>query len=192
MNVKEALCCSGVNPVEIVGMGFSEGAGQTVNVTGTPGNAENSDTNILTAPVAMVIQLLASDQIPRERIPSLLAERPDVAEAWSSEQRGGGAPRIEFHQQDWIPGFAAFVPDATTPPPASRAFCVLNLGSMLAAVEMGDLPKADLPYLIAESMMHEVMHALEQWAGTEFSEERIEALLDKYRATLTQGAGDER
>ncbi len=68
--------------------------------------------------------------------------------------------KIEFHQHDWIPGFAAFAPKATTPAPDSRAFCVLNLGSVLAAVEARDMPAADIPYLIAESMMHEVMHGL--------------------------------
>ncbi|WP_430912859.1 hypothetical protein [Methylobacterium sp. sgz302541] len=100
-------------------------------------------------------------------------------------------PRVEFHQHDWIPGFAAFAPGATTPGPDSRAFCVLNLGSILGTVETGDVPPTDLPYFIAESMMHEVMHALEQWAGTEFSEERVEALLAKYRALSTgPGGGD--
>lgn len=103
------------------------------------------------------------------------------------------APRIEFHQHDWIPGFAAFAPDATTPSPDARAFCVLNLGAILAAVETGDLPRADVPYIVAESMMHELMHALEQWAGCEFSEERIEALLDRYRAAiLSQETLDDR
>lgn len=91
-------------------------------------------------------------------------------------------PAIEFHQQDFIPGFAAFLPSATTPAPNSRAFCVLNLGSLLAAVALGDMPASEVPYAIAESMMHEVMHVLEQWAGTEFSEERVEALIEKYRA----------
>lgn len=89
---------------------------------------------------------------------------------------------IEFRQHDWIPGFAAFAPDATTP--NGDAFCVLNLGSLLCAVATGDLPREELPYLIAESMMHEVMHAIEQWAGVEFSEERVEALLAKYTEAI--------
>ncbi len=96
------------------------------------------------------------------------------------------APKIEFHQQDFIPGFAAFLPNATTPQPNSTAFCVLNVGSFLAAIETGDADKAELPYAIAESMMHEVMHVLEQWAGVEFSEDRIEAMLDQYRAALSE------
>lgn len=94
--------------------------------------------------------------------------------------------QIEFHQHDWIPGFAAFAPGATTPEPDSRAFCVLNLGSMLATVQTKDMPAADIPYFIAESMMHEVMHAIEQWAGVEFSEERVEALLQRYRAAIAK------
>lgn len=98
-------------------------------------------------------------------------------------------PVIEFHQQDWIPGFAAFHPGATTPAPDAKAFCVLNLGSILATVEAGGVPASDVPYFIAESMMHEVMHVLEQWAGAEFSEERVEFLLENYRASVSDAQG---
>lgn len=87
--------------------------------------------------------------------------------------------KIEFRQQDWIPGFAAFRPSATTPD--GDAFFVLNVGSLMAVVETGDLPREELPYLVAETMMHEIIHALEQWAGVEFSEDRVDALLEKYR-----------
>ena len=100
------------------------------------------------------------------------------------------APKIEFHQHDWLPGFAAFAPRATTPTPDSRAFCILNLGSILACVQDLNLPKADLPYVIAESMMHEVIHVLEQWAGAEFSEERIDALLERYAEAARAALSD--
>ena len=90
---------------------------------------------------------------------------------------------IEFHQHDWIEGFAAFRPDATTPSPDSRAFCVLNLGSILGTVATGHVPASDVPYIVAESMMHEIIHALEQWAGIEFNEDRVEALLEQYRSS---------
>lgn len=93
----------------------------------------------------------------------------------------GATLQIEFHQHDWIDGFAAFAPDATTPSPDSKAFCVLNVGAFLAAVEAGDIPTSELPYIVAESMMHEVIHVLEQWAGVEFNEDRVEALLARYR-----------
>lgn len=93
-------------------------------------------------------------------------------------------PTVEFHQQDWIPGFAAFLPGATTPQPDSRAYCVLNLGSMLSTVAHDDVPVSDLPGFIVESMIHEVGHVLEQWADVEFSEERVEALCEHYRAAL--------
>ena len=95
-----------------------------------------------------------------------------------------GAPIVEFHQQDWIPGFAAFLPKATTPPPNSRAFCVLNVGSLMATVASGDVPPNDLPGFVVESLIHEVGHVVEQWAKVEFSEERVEALTEKYRTAL--------
>lgn len=85
---------------------------------------------------------------------------------------------IEFRQVDWEPGFAGYLDNGQ---PNGTAFCFLNLGTLLCTVERGDLPKADLPYMIAESMMHEAIHALEAWAGVEFSEENVERLLVKYR-----------
>jgi hypothetical protein len=96
----------------------------------------------------------------------------------------GSGPRIEFHQADWIPGFAAFVDDGKklTRDPSSRAFCVLNLGSFLAAIQTGDLFSEDLAREIADSMCHEVLHVIEKWCGLEFSEDRVNGLLDKYRA----------
>ena len=95
-----------------------------------------------------------------------------------------GAPVVEFHQQDWIPGFAVFLPGATTTPPNSRAFCVLNLGSLMATVASGDVAPSDLPGFVVESLIHEVGHVVEQWAKIEFSEERVEALTEKYRTAL--------
>ena len=90
-------------------------------------------------------------------------------------------PRVEFFQHDWLPAFAAFVPGATTPQPDAKAFCALNLAAFLEAVDCGEIERAELPYFIAETMMHEIIHALEQWAGVEFNEERVEALLGRYR-----------
>lgn len=87
---------------------------------------------------------------------------------------------VEIYQHDWIPGFAAFHNDHSINESA-KAHVVLNLGSMLAAVKEGDLKSQDLPYLIAESLMHEVIHTLEAWANVEFSEDRVEGLLEKYR-----------
>jgi hypothetical protein len=53
-------------------------------------------------------------------------------------------------------------------------------------VQTGDLDKKDLPYFVAESLMHEVIHVLEAWAGVEFSEDRVEELLTKYREKYGQ------
>ena len=100
-----------------------------------------------------------------------------------------GLPRVVFHQQDWIPGYAAFLPDETTPGDPPTEHCVVNLGAFLADVEAGVYPRSEMPYLIAESMMHELIHVLEKWARVEFSEERVEALLTKYRAKYGEGFG---
>ena len=88
--------------------------------------------------------------------------------------------RLEVYQSDWMPGFAAFLDDGKVAEDA-KAHIALNLACFLACVETGEVPRADLPYVIAESLMHEVIHALESWAEVEFSEERVEKLLTEYR-----------
>jgi len=86
---------------------------------------------------------------------------------------------IDVYQHDWIPGFAAFRHNGLLKRRA-RAHVVLNLGSCLLTVVDGDLKKEELPYLIAETIMHEVVHVLEAWAETEFNEDRIHELTEKY------------
>jgi hypothetical protein len=89
-------------------------------------------------------------------------------------------PKVEIYQQDWIPGFAAFRDDGEIEANA-KAHVILNLSSFAGSVQIGDIEAKDVPYLIAESLMHEVIHVLEAWAKVEFSEERVEQLLTEYR-----------
>ena len=86
---------------------------------------------------------------------------------------------LEVYQQDWMPGFAAFLDDGSMQKEAKAAI-VLNLGGIIATVATGDVDKKDVPYFVAESIMHEVIHAIEAWADVEFSEERVDELLEKY------------
>ena len=86
---------------------------------------------------------------------------------------------IEVYQQDWIPGFAAFADDGSIQENA-KAHVVINLGSILSTVAQNQVDAKEVPYFVAESIMHEVMHALESWAGVEFSEDRVEALIAQY------------
>jgi len=88
---------------------------------------------------------------------------------------------LEVHQHDWMPGFAAFLHQENELAQGAKAHILLNIGSLMSAVQTGDLDRKDLPYMIAESIMHEVIHALESWANVEFSEDRVEELLTKYR-----------
>jgi len=84
--------------------------------------------------------------------------------------------RLEVHQQDWIPGFAGYaMADGMEP------HIVLNIGDFMGCVEDRDIDPSELPYVVAESIMHEVIHKLEAWARVEFSEERVEALIERYR-----------
>ena len=95
---------------------------------------------------------------------------------------------LSVHQQDWIPGFANLIvaPDWRK---TAHLMIGLNVGAFMAAVAEKDIEAADVPYLVAESIMHEVIHALEAWAGVEFSEERAEALIEEYRKHVADKEG---
>jgi len=86
---------------------------------------------------------------------------------------------VEIYQQDWIPGFAAFLNDGSIK--NGTAHICVNIGSNMLAVTEGDFDIKDVPYIITEHIMHEIIHTLESWANTEFNEERVEELLMKYR-----------
>ena len=92
---------------------------------------------------------------------------------------------VEVYQQDWIPGFAAFNDDGEVQANA-KAHVVINIGALMVAVETKDIEPGDVPYIVAESIMHEVIHALEAWAGVEFNDDRVEALLMEYRKKYAQ------
>lgn len=111
----------------------------------------------------------------------------DAARSWNKLMeitrlhQANNFPIIQFFQQDWIPGFAAFIDDGMELKPDSRPFCVLNVGSLITMHRAGDVDAREIPYIVAETMMHEIMHVIEKWAGVEFSEEKVELLLEKYR-----------
>lgn len=87
---------------------------------------------------------------------------------------------FEIYQHDWIPGFAAFADDGSMDKEA-KAHIVINLNASLLSVAKKEVDLKELPYLIAEDIMHEIMHGLEAWAKIEFSEDRVEELIAKYR-----------
>ena len=97
---------------------------------------------------------------------------------------GNDRIEIEIYQQDWIPGFAAFRNDSSIA--EGKAHVILNVGAFLAVVANKDVAPGDLPYCIAESLMHEVVHVFEAWAQVEFSEDRVEALIQKYRDAMSE------
>lgn len=87
---------------------------------------------------------------------------------------------IEVYQQDWIPGFAAFSNNGQLEKDG-HAHVMLNVGSLMSIVAQEEVEAADIPYIVAECLIHEVIHVLEAWAGVEFSEEKVEALIEKYQ-----------
>jgi len=113
----------------------------------------------------------------REALPEPSASPAHAPPAQGESMKRGVS--IEVYQQDWIPGFAAFGEGSLRA--RGHAHVVLNLGSLLATVAHKDVLPSELPYVVAECLMHEVIHVLEEWAGVEFSEKRVHALIAKYQ-----------
>jgi len=90
-------------------------------------------------------------------------------------------PIIKVHQHDWIPGWSAFAATDDGEFPNGEAHIAIDIGGMVAALVNDQLGADEMPYFVAECIMHEVIHVLEQWAGVEFSEDRVEALIEKYQ-----------
>jgi hypothetical protein len=87
--------------------------------------------------------------------------------------------KADIVQADGIKGFACYVKDSAIKD--KRCIIGLNVEAFMASIVNGDLKKEDVPYLIAESLMHEVMHSLEDWAKIEFSHRKINKLINAYR-----------
>jgi hypothetical protein len=87
--------------------------------------------------------------------------------------------KIEIRQQDWTPGFAAFA--AGSLKATGKAQVVINVGGLLEVVKDKHIEPKELPYVVAECLMHEIIHVLEEWAGVSFSEKKVNSLIKKYQ-----------
>lgn len=87
--------------------------------------------------------------------------------------------KIRLFQRDFIPGFGGYVAGSVHKKP--HAEILLNVGGMIGAYRMGDVPLKQLPYDIAASVVHEIGHVIEDWARVRFSEKKVEVLVEKYR-----------
>lgn len=82
---------------------------------------------------------------------------------------------IRIEKDDEIPAFAGF---AYHPDQGDERLVLLNVfASFMAARDAGESVKE----IMVESLMHEFGHILEEWFGLEFSEERIEAIVQSYQ-----------
>ena len=85
--------------------------------------------------------------------------------------------KADIVQADGVKGFAFYNPGAVK---RSRCVIGLNVEAFVASVALGQIKLKDLPYLMAETIMHEVIHALEDWAKVAFSHKRINKLIWAY------------
>jgi hypothetical protein len=87
--------------------------------------------------------------------------------------------KADIVQADGIKGFACYLPDSVRK--NKRCIIGLNVFAFIAAIAMKQLRRKDIPYLMAECIMHEVIHAFEDWAKVEFSHRKVNKLINVYR-----------
>ncbi len=97
---------------------------------------------------------------------------------------------MQCYQQDWIPGFAAFIYYADRKgfrrKNKVKADIAINIGSFMALVASDNVDAKELPYILAETMMHEFIHVLEAYFQVEFSEEKVHKIIGKYRMSQNE------
>ena len=104
-----------------------------------------------------------------------------AAEAGGADDGDDIRISIDVYQQDGIEAFGVYMhPDGSVSD--AKPLIGINVEALLGTVVMGDVASDELPYVVAETVIHELFHALEAWAGVEFSEDRIHALTEKYQA----------
>ncbi len=87
--------------------------------------------------------------------------------------------KIVIYQNDELPAFAGYLSPSLKE--MDKAVVGLSIENLVATVAMKDIAPDELPYFIAESIMHEVIHVLEDWADVEFSEERVDLIIQAYQ-----------
>jgi hypothetical protein len=58
---------------------------------------------------------------------------------------------------------------------------ILSIENFAWLIKDGEIDKEELPYFIAETIVHEVIHVLEDWAGVEFNEEKVDKIISKLK-----------
>jgi len=81
-------------------------------------------------------------------------------------------------QMDGIDGFACYLSPSAR---KGKAIIGLNVEALMIGVVAKDFKVKDLPYIVADSIMHEVIHVLEDWAKVQFSDKKVERLIAAYR-----------
>jgi hypothetical protein len=85
--------------------------------------------------------------------------------------------KADVVQADGIQGFACYLSPSMKD---RRCIIGLNVEAFMGCVATGQIKQKDLPYILAESIMHEVIHALEEWAKVKFSHRKVNKLIKAY------------
>lgn len=87
--------------------------------------------------------------------------------------------KIRVYQTNFSPGFA-FYQSGGNLTKTGKAIVGLDIGNLLGLVKSKDVRPKELPHFVAQVLMHEVFHVLEEWPGVEFNEKRVDKLISQY------------
>ena len=97
--------------------------------------------------------------------------------------------KADIVQADGIDGFGCYLQGSVKD---KRCIIGLNIEALMGLVDAKELKVEDVPYVLAETVMHEVIHSLEDWAKVEFSHKKVDKLIEEYRRHYRGGERSKR
>lgn len=85
--------------------------------------------------------------------------------------------RIEVHVRPDLPAFAGYAAGSVS---RGEPVIVLNIEAFVRALDAGALEPEDMAHAMAETLVHECFHAIEEFWGLAFSEDRVEGWIDEF------------
>lgn len=80
----------------------------------------------------------------------------------------------EVHRYYEMPAFAAYLAGSVHD---GKPIIALNIDAMLHSINGGDMKPGELAECVATGIVHEVLHVVEDWAKSDFSEQFVEGIM---------------
>ena len=90
--------------------------------------------------------------------------------------------RVEIENEDDLPGFGAYLSGSAL---KGKAIIRINFSALFSAiVDNKEIPVTDWKQIAADGVVHELLHAVEDFLGKAFSEVDVEGLIQRARTNL--------